>query len=233
MNSDSNTFCDKDEMKSKFWFLLKLHQGVSGKLVSPPRFSLTVSVWFGRDNSIRWGAASGPTDAAVRLQNSGDKIKWRCAVRNAINRPTRCGVRNAINALPEIPAPPPHCDWDYKLSPPDEIKTRRLGHPDHEIITRLWRLKQKKIIITQWNENLIFLIRSLPPSFRGNPIRFQQCWLRKKDELFWFLSSLHPYIPPFLSSPSHLFKMIKRRVDTVGAKTFISSNQRPFKPMRI
>lgn len=111
---------------------------------APPRFFLTVSVRLGRDNSIRWGTASGPTDAAIRLQNSGDKIKWCCGVCNTINCPTRCRVCNAINGLLEIPTPASACDWDYKLSPPDEIKMHCLRRPDPEIITHWWRIKQKK-----------------------------------------------------------------------------------------
>lgn len=146
--------------RTNFCSLLKFHRGVSEKLVLPPRFSLTLSVWFGQDNSIRWGAASGPTDAAIRLQNSGDEIKQRYAVGNAINCPTRCRVCNAINALLENPASA--CDWDYKLSPPDEIKTHRLRHPDHEVIC-LWRLKQKKKNnAMKWKSHLF---NSFPPSF--------------------------------------------------------------------
>lgn len=144
-----------------------------------PRFFLTVSVWLECNNSIRWGAASGPTDAAIRLQNSGDKIKRRCGVCNAINCPTRCRVCNAINSLLEIPTPASTCDWDYKLSPLDEIKMHCLRRSDPEIITHWWRIKLKKNKIMQWNENLIFLICSLPPPFGGNPIRSQLCWLRK------------------------------------------------------
>lgn len=159
-------------MKNKFWFLLKFHWVISEKLVLLPRFTSTVSVRFGRDNSIRWGAASAPTDAAIRLQNSGDKIKQHSAVCNAINCPTRCRVCNAINGLSEISALPlPSTGITNSHL---QMRLRRLGHPDHEIITCLWRSKQKKII-TQWNENLISLIRSLPPSFGRIPIRFQQC----------------------------------------------------------
>lgn len=155
-------------MKNTFFFfcsLLKFHRGVSPKLVSPPRFFLTLTVGFGRANSIRRGPASGPTDAATRLQNSGDEIKQRCAVRNAINRPTRCRVCNAIKHPPGDPHPGSACDWDYKPSPPDEIKTRRLRQPHHEVIC-LRRLKQKKNIYNamKWKSHLF---NSFSPSFFG------------------------------------------------------------------
>lgn len=103
-----NKFCLVIEarLRTDFYSSVKFYWGISEKFVSLLRFSLTLSVWFGRDNSIRWGAASGPTDAATRLQNSGDEIKQRYCARNTINCPTRCRVYNAINTLPEISAQP-------------------------------------------------------------------------------------------------------------------------------
>lgn len=83
---------------------LKFHHGVSEKLVLLARFTLTLNVRW--DNSIRWRAASAPTDAAIRHQNSGDKIMWRCSVCNTINCPTRCRVCKVINTLAETPTLP-------------------------------------------------------------------------------------------------------------------------------
>lgn len=51
-------------------------------------------------------------------------------------------------------------------------------------------IKAEKKYITQWNENLIFLIRSLPLSSGGNPIRFHQC-----AEKGWIISI--PFQPSF------------------------------------
>lgn len=105
-NFDQFCLVIEASLKTDFYSSVKFYWGISEKFVLLLRFSLTLSVWFGRDNSIRWGAASGPTDAAIRLQNSGDEIKQRYCTRNTINCPTRCRVYNTINTLPEISTQP-------------------------------------------------------------------------------------------------------------------------------
>lgn len=98
-------FCHTGKMKKKkISSCLKFHHGVSEKLVLLARFPPTLNVRW--DNSIRWRAASAPTDAAIRHQNSGDKIMWRSSVCNTINCPTRCRVCKVINTLAETPTLP-------------------------------------------------------------------------------------------------------------------------------
>lgn len=65
----------------------------------------------------------------------------------------------------------------------------KLGHKSLrrlEIITCCWWLKQKQI--TQWNENLIFLICSLSTSFYSRP---RPCWLWFRWRLQFCFPSAH------------------------------------------